>query len=91
MPRSRTPDLAKRHARPAGLATAARHDPGMASAPARGRGKAIPLASLPLPQRRLISALLEAARAAAIRRADPADTNLVAPREIPRRRAGGAR
>lgn len=93
----RTPDLAKRRSRLAGLAPATRHEPGVTSAPDRGpndrrRSKAVPLASLPLPQRRLINALLEAAKAAAIRRAVAVDTlNLVAPGEIPGRRAGGGR
>lgn len=41
--------------------------------------KAVPLASLPMPQRRLVSALLEAAKAAAIRRAVAAETTMVAP------------
>lgn len=45
----------------------------------RSRIKAVSLASLPMPQRRLISALLEAAKAAEIRRAVAADTKMVAP------------
>lgn len=84
-----TPNLSR--SRPAGPALAARHDSGATTAPDRRRFKAVPLGSLPLPQRRLISALLEAAKAAAIRRAVAADTSTAALGEITGRRAGGAR
>jgi len=57
-----TPELAKSRSRLAG-ADRRLHD--------RSRIEAVPLASLPGPQRRLISALLEATKAAAIRRAVP--------------------
>lgn len=52
---------------------------------------AVPLASLPVAQRRLISALLEAAKAAAIRPAIAADSNTVAPGETIGGRARGGR
>lgn len=44
----------------------------------RSRAKAVPLASLPLAQRRLVSALLEAAKATAIRYTAAADTDTAA-------------
>lgn len=47
--------------------------------PDRSRITAVPLASLPAAQRRLIRALLEAAKAAAIRGAGGADSNMAAP------------
>jgi hypothetical protein len=52
---------------------------------------AIPLASLPVPQRRLISALLVAAKAAALSRALGADREVVAPGETIGGRASGGR
>jgi hypothetical protein len=87
MPRL-TPNLAKSRSRPA---PAARQNSDATTAPDRRRFKAVPLASLPLPQRRLISALLEAASAAAIRRGIAADSNAVVPGEITGNRVGGAR
>lgn len=45
----------------------------------RSRAQAVRLASLPVAQRRLITALLEAAKAAAIGRAVGADTKMIAP------------
>lgn len=52
---------------------------------------AVPLASLPMPQRRLISALLEAAKAAALHGALGADTEVVAPGDTIDGHAGGGR
>lgn len=71
-----TPELAKRRSRLSGHAAAAR---GVVRPRDRRRMLAIPLASLPAPQRRLISALLEAAKAGAMRCAVHADPTMLAP------------
>lgn len=42
----------------------------------RSKVKTVALASLPVPQRRLVAALLEAARTAAIRRESGSNTNI---------------
>jgi hypothetical protein len=48
----------------------------------RSRTQVVPLASLPMPQRRLVSALLEAAKAAAIHHDVATDTSAFAPMVI---------
>jgi len=57
----------------------------------RSRRKAVPLASLPAPQRRLVAALLEAARSASVRSGIRADGKVAVPMNRTGGRAEGAR